>query len=297
MEKYGCTVRKIRLSKGFSQKEIYTGILSKSYAIDFEMGRYDIKFSLMLQILQRLMVSVDELLLVHRDFQETATHKALGDIDAQKFQSNQKYAHDRVMFLQKSWEEKRTLTSKIEYAQIMALKELYFNTDYEHSKDFQWAKQVIQHYLFDIETWTFEEFRLFSNMSFLFENSKIRTDLFLRAWTSLEKYKHHSDFSVYLAHLLANNLFHLIYTSQFVYAKKALDRLSELSQEEEMLTWNVVLLFLNGFYLYATGKTQQGIKEIEKAKQIYCLTDRILMIRQIDQGLLLLQKKQEDPAS
>lgn len=297
MEKYGCTLRKIRLSKGFSQKEIYTGILSKSYAIDFEKGRYDIKFSLMLQILQHLMVSVDELLLVHCDFQEAISHKALGDIDAQKFQSNPKYANDKVMLLQKSWQEKRTLTSKIEYAQIMALYELYFNIDYEHSKDFQWAKQAIQHYLFDIETWTFEEFRLFSNMSFLFENSRIRTDLFLRAWTSLEKYKQHSDFFVYLAHLLANNLFHLIYTSQFACAKKALDRLSELSQEEEMLTWRVILLFLNGFYLYATGKTQQGIKEIEKAKQIYSLTDHVLMLRQIDQGLLLLQKKQDHPAS
>ncbi|MFQ6862505.1 MAG: transcriptional regulator [Beduini sp.] len=296
MEKYGCTVRKIRLSKGFSQKEIYTGILSKSYAIDFEKGRYDIKFSLMLQILQRLMISVDELLLVHRDFQKVTGHKALGDIDAQKFQSNQKYAKSRVMHLQKSWQEKKTLMSKIEYAQIIAINELYFNTEYEHSKDIQWAKQVIQRYLFDIETWTFEEFRLFSNMSFLFENSKIRTDLFLRAWKSLEKYKHHSDFSVYLAHLLANNLFHLIYTSQFTYAKKALDRLSELSREEEMLTWSVITLFLNGFYLYATGKIQQGIKEIEKAKQIYSLTDRILMIQQIDQGLSLLQKKQDDPA-
>ncbi|MFQ9923217.1 MAG: transcriptional regulator [Beduini sp.] len=297
MEKYGCTVRKIRLSKGFSQKEIYTGIISKSYAIDFEKGRYDIKFSLMLQILRRLMISVDELLLMHRDFQEATSHKALGDIDAQKFQSNQKYAKGRVMFLQKSWQEKKTLMSKIEYAQIITLNELYFNTEYEHSKDFQWAKQVIQRYLFDIETWTFEEFRLFSNMSFLFGNSKIRTDLFLRAWKSLEKYKHHPDFSVYLAHLLANNLFHLIYTSQFTYAKKALDRLSELSREEEMLTWSVIILFLNGFYLYATGKIQQGIKEIEKAKQIYSLTDRILMIQQIDQGLSLLQKKQDHPAS
>ena len=32
MEKYGLTVRQIRLNKGFKQKEIYTGLLSKSYA-------------------------------------------------------------------------------------------------------------------------------------------------------------------------------------------------------------------------------------------------------------------------
>lgn len=65
METYGITIRKIRLSKGFSHKEIYTGILSKSFAIDFEKGIYDIKFNLMLRILDRLMISVDELLLIH----------------------------------------------------------------------------------------------------------------------------------------------------------------------------------------------------------------------------------------
>ncbi len=50
MKNYGSTVRQIRLSKGFSHKEIYTGILSKSFAIDFEKGLYDIKFNLMLKI-------------------------------------------------------------------------------------------------------------------------------------------------------------------------------------------------------------------------------------------------------
>ena len=60
MEKYGLTVRQIRLNKGFKQKEIYTGLLSKSFSIDFEKGLYDIKFSIMLNILKRLMISIDE---------------------------------------------------------------------------------------------------------------------------------------------------------------------------------------------------------------------------------------------
>ena len=40
MENYGLTVRQIRLNKGFKQKEIYTGLLSKSFSIDFEKGLY-----------------------------------------------------------------------------------------------------------------------------------------------------------------------------------------------------------------------------------------------------------------
>lgn len=33
---YGETIRQIRLKKGFTQKEVYGTIISKSYAIEFE---------------------------------------------------------------------------------------------------------------------------------------------------------------------------------------------------------------------------------------------------------------------
>ena len=81
MENYGITIRQIRLSKGFSHKEIYTGILSKSFAIDFEKGLYDIKFHLMLKILDRLMISVDELLLIHSKYQSSQCHEPLLNIN------------------------------------------------------------------------------------------------------------------------------------------------------------------------------------------------------------------------
>ncbi|MEY8420978.1 helix-turn-helix transcriptional regulator [Oscillospiraceae bacterium 44-5] len=85
MENYGLTVRQIRLSKGFSLKEIYTGILSKSFAIDFEKGLYDIKFHFMLKILDRLMISVDELLLIHNEYQRLRCYEPLLNIKILQF--------------------------------------------------------------------------------------------------------------------------------------------------------------------------------------------------------------------
>ena len=51
---HGEVVRKIRLSKGLTQKEVYLGIVSKSYAIEFEKGNHSISATLLLDILERL---------------------------------------------------------------------------------------------------------------------------------------------------------------------------------------------------------------------------------------------------
>ncbi|MFT8461518.1 MAG: hypothetical protein ABF670_07465 [Liquorilactobacillus ghanensis] len=42
MEKVGITVRKIRLIKGMAQKQVYAGIISRSFANRFESGENDI---------------------------------------------------------------------------------------------------------------------------------------------------------------------------------------------------------------------------------------------------------------
>ena len=63
-------------------------------------------------------------------------------------------------------------------------------------------KNYIQKYLFDMETWTLSEIRIFSDMSFIFENGDTKTSLLLTAWNTLEKYKPHPDYKIYLSHLL-----------------------------------------------------------------------------------------------
>ena len=68
MRKYGETIRKIRVGKGIKQSELYKDLISKSYAINFEQGKHDISFSLLEEILDRLLVSVDEFQYIDRDY-------------------------------------------------------------------------------------------------------------------------------------------------------------------------------------------------------------------------------------
>lgn len=291
MEKYGCTIRKIRLNKGFSQKEIYSGLLSKSFSIDFEKGKYDIKFSIMIEVLKRLMISVEELLLIHNNYQETPINKVLTQLDIKKFANNINYALNITNIINEKRKENSDYVNHLEYWQLLILQSIYSNFHDTSSKEYLRAKQNIQKHLFNMETWTLSEIRLFSNMHFLFDDTKIKTSLFLTSWKSMEKYQYHPEFMTYISHLLTNNLFFLIYTEQYDLVNQVIKRLYELTDDITMMTWKVMLYFLEGLYYYATDKQEKGLQLINKAKLICKLTDNENIIEQIETGLDIIQNK------
>lgn len=297
MEKYGCTIRKIRLSKDFSQKEIYSGLISKSFSIDFEKGKYDIKFSIMLEVLKRLMISVEELLLIHNHYCETPTNNILAQLNEKKFEKDENYATSVVDNLRQELKEVNSPDIQLEYWQLLVLKSIYSNSDYTSSNDYLFAKDNIQKHLFDMETWTLSELRLFSNMHFLFDNTEIKTSLFLTAWKSIEKYQYHPEFLLYISHLLTNNLFFLICTKQFDLASQVIKRLYELTDDITMITWKVTLFYLEGLYFYVTDKQQKGLQLINKAKLICKLTDNENLIEQIESGLKIIESQNDNSLS
>lgn len=73
MKNYGETIRTIRLKKNMPQKVLYQDILSKSYAIRLEQGKHDISFYLLLKILARFPMEIDEFLYIHQNYQESET--------------------------------------------------------------------------------------------------------------------------------------------------------------------------------------------------------------------------------
>lgn len=289
MQTYGATIRQIRLSKGFTHKEIYTGILSKSFAIDFEKGLYDIKFHLMLKILDRLMISVDELLLIHSQYKITPCHEPLLNVNLERLKNDPSYFSDIEKQLFEEMQTDKTSSSRLQYAEIVVLRCVYGDPEYQNLPEYQTAKNYIQKYLFDVETWTLSEFRVFSDMSFIFENGDVKTSLFITAWDTLEKYKTHPDYQIYLSHLLVNNLYQLICSKQYALAKKAIDKLQELTVDPNMLSWKVPMLYYEGLFNYVTGDPQTGTTQIQKAKQIYRLCGNEFMVEQMETGLKFIQ--------
>lgn len=68
MKTYGKTLKKIRESLSLTQIDISAGIMSQSNYSKVEKEEIDIPFSKMIELLNRLGMSVDEFLYIHRDY-------------------------------------------------------------------------------------------------------------------------------------------------------------------------------------------------------------------------------------
>ncbi|WP_312470366.1 helix-turn-helix transcriptional regulator [Neobacillus sp.] len=78
---YGATMKNLRKQKGLTQKEIYTGVVSKSFYSDFEADKYSVSVDKFQGLLQNLNISFEEFLYFHNQMDISDTQKLEKDID------------------------------------------------------------------------------------------------------------------------------------------------------------------------------------------------------------------------
>ncbi|KRL13527.1 MAG: helix-turn-helix domain-containing protein [Schleiferilactobacillus harbinensis] len=81
MQSIGSTVKYLRQLKGFTQKEIYDGIVSRSFGIRFEQGKHDIGADKLFSLLDRLGVNADEFRYIQQGNTHTPAQQQLAAID------------------------------------------------------------------------------------------------------------------------------------------------------------------------------------------------------------------------
>lgn len=67
MKNYGITIKEIRKKQGLTQKEVYSGTVSRSFYVLFEKGESDISVSKFKKILDNLALSFEEFLYIHEN--------------------------------------------------------------------------------------------------------------------------------------------------------------------------------------------------------------------------------------
>lgn len=68
-----------------------------------------------------------------------------------------------------------------------------------------------------------------------------------------------------------------------------MDKLQELTDDPNMLSWKVPMLDYEGLFNHVTGDMQTGMTQIQKAKQIYRLCGNEFMAEQMETGLKSIQ--------
>ena len=290
MGKYGPTIKQIRTSKNITLKETYIGILSKSFAIDFEKGMYDIKFSKMLEILNRIMVSPEEMIFIHNKYKLSKLDNIMENINTNNLKTSCKYITKKLENINKTINHNDTKTN-LKYMQLTLLKNINLKENILKKEECKKAKQYIKKYLFATESWTLEEIKIFSDMNFIFDED--RTELFILAWENMEKYKNYPNFKINLSHLLINNIYYLFIEKEYNIIKSVIKRLKEITEDITMLHWNVLTMYFEGIYLYIVNKEEKGIIKINEAKKILYLTNQFEMINMLNECFNVIKNKKQ----
>ncbi|MBO0413611.1 Rgg/GadR/MutR family transcriptional regulator [Enterococcus hulanensis] len=160
---FGPKVREIRQKKGFSQKETYNGIISKSYSIEFEKGNHKISTDLLIEILDRLSMDIDEFFYVNRGYLLNPYSDYIYRL------SNYSNFHDAAALkrMLTEYEAFDDIVNQVRCAEIRCRIRMIENIKetgkFDPAVILKEDRQTIQEYLINIETWTLQEVQLFGN--------------------------------------------------------------------------------------------------------------------------------------
>lgn len=164
MNDYGNTFRTFRKNKGYTLKQVASGIVSVSFLSKFERGDSDISFSMMVKLLERIMVTYEEFYFLHNKENTNA-------IDDFFNQAEKAYAERDVRAINrlKNQAIKNYQSSNLAPFQCnVLLLEVYRSMIELETPDFEdESLEQLTNYLFDIETWGYYELCLYNSTLFL----------------------------------------------------------------------------------------------------------------------------------
>lgn len=257
MEEYGKILKRIRLEKGLTQKELSAGILSRSHLSELENGNYYCSFDKFLQLLRRLNVSLHEfdLYLKESIYQEDFRRKIKIEaaVNAHDIAEMKRLLAEFPIVDEKNVRmrhEKLLLEALIEYHQNHQIMNL---TRYQEILD----------YLSRVSEWGMYELNLLANFLFIFDMDTL--PLIMQQIYKKANKKNASDEYTYLYLRLLINL------SDFYLKNLDYQTCQEIAQQAIAMAYQKNNLFeltlaKIHFYLADILKTQQ----IHPNLPLYC---------------------------
>lgn len=273
MKGYGETVRDIRISKGLKLKDVYLNILSKSYSIDFEKGNHEISLRLIEEILARLLLTLDEFLYIHHDYQLPPDE----EFRLQYAEAGNQNDLTKLADLLKETADDTTMSARLKTAQVRSrLRQLIdFNEHHTYRKDaiLQEDVSLITDYLYSLDSWTLQELLLFAN-SLDFIDYQEKVDLFRSLLPSLDKYKHYDRGRLAVCGLLTNVIHELLMDGELAFSKTLLDDLTLLSNSFTDIFFKIVHRYYTGIHLMLASQQELGQQQAQRAVDLLLELDQ-----------------------
>lgn len=277
---HGEVVRKIRLSKGLTQKEVYLGIVSKSYAIEFEKGNHSISATLLLDILERLSLDMDEFIYISQDYRLNEQANYIFRY------SNYSNNHDLPALYQLFHELKKqqgaiaTVHAAEVRSRIRIIEATNRTGSYTADVVLPEDKATIIQYLTNLQTWTLQEIQLFANTLEFIDGEK-QLIFFKQLSKSLELYKNYDRGREIFCSLLVNLIRETLDENQLDYAEVLIEQLFLLSTEYKEFFHRLCAKFFSHVLQIKRGNPKEQ-KECERLLALLYELDHQTLAKELE---------------
>ncbi|EDO1218693.1 helix-turn-helix domain-containing protein [Listeria monocytogenes] len=270
MESYGELIRELRLSKGLTQKEVYTGIISRSYAIKFEKGEHEITLSLFEEILGQIMVSLDEFFYIYRGYSsgeaEDFWNKVFTYINENDVTNLQQLYHEiGVQNGKRTDLRKAVIRSRIQVINNF----VQYNT-YDVAVVSKEDKATIHDYLWSVQSWTLEEIRIFAN-SVAYLEEEVQIQFFQLVVKASERYLFYDRGRLQFCILFTNVTEELILHNKLKQAEQVLAKLIETATKDadnyNCCIFRIIAKFYQGLIWMKEDRITEGYQQAQKVIQ------------------------------
>lgn len=225
MKDYGLTLKKIRESLNISQSNISKGIMSQSNYSKVENHEIDIPFTKMVDLLDRLGMTVDEFLYIHHNYRKNPS-KRLNRL-------NQLKPGDRIKIIENIDELRAIINPTQREEELLVIFEALYSIS---NNNYQTANQqvaIIWERLKKHDTWYLYDIRLINSILYLFPidtaGSIVRLVL-----KRLKDYKKLGNISKLSANLQINYLLLLIKNRKYQTALDFVENLIRFSIDHHL---------------------------------------------------------------
>lgn len=183
--KQGELLKKLRKERNVSQSALVKGISVRSTLASFETRNTQLSSELLFAYLDRLNISPNEFQTLLHDGKTTDKQRL--SIECQKRHYEQTITDEFLQSILVEYQQTDDIFYLLHYVQASLenkRQEADFNSD-----EFKKQQQIVQDYLFRIETWGRFEFSLFINLLFVFDEEMMA----LNIQNILEKFMVHSE--------------------------------------------------------------------------------------------------------
>ena len=274
MNMYGVTLRGIRKQKGLSMQDLAEGICSVSFLSKFERGDSDITLSLFTRILEKLMISIEEFLYIHNDYQTESLEQFFKDVSTAYNEGNSAQLKILRELEMKKWQQLQVNTY---YYNVLLIQVFVMIVDKKApDKDVNEEDiRLLSDYLFSVEVWGYYEFMLY-NATMLFLQPTMVVQLSRTAYEKSNRYRNYKKVNVVISTIIMNTITYLLgpvnhFDKDFEFQaeiKEFFSYLETLAMPESHLFERVHVLHLKGAYELKCGKTETGIAKFQQAIQI-----------------------------